>query len=78
MTLVVRLSSKGQLVIPRGIRRSLRLQPGARFHLEIVDRKIVLDPITEQSPIEALYGMFEGEDLLGELEREHRQEVARD
>ena len=78
MTVVVKLSSKGQLVIPGGIRRALRLQPGARFHLEIVDRKIVLDPITEKSPIEALYGMFADEDFLGDLEREHREEVARD
>ena len=78
MTIEVRLSSKGQLVIPGGVRRSLRLEPGARLQLEVVGRKIVLEPMTDPSPIDALYGMFEGVDFLGDLEREHREEIERD
>jgi AbrB family looped-hinge helix DNA binding protein len=78
MTIEVRLSSKGQLVIPGGVRRTLHLESGARFNLEVVGRKIVLEPITDPSPIDALYGMFEGEDFLTDLEREHREEIERD
>lgn len=78
MTIEVRLSSKGQLVIPGGVRRALRLEPGARLNLEVIDRKIVLEPVTGPSPIDALYGMFEDDDFLADLEREHREEIKRD
>jgi AbrB family looped-hinge helix DNA binding protein len=75
MSVLVRLSSKGQLVIPGPVRRALRLSPGAEFRLEVVERKIILDPVETASPIEALYGRFVGRDLLGDIEQEHRQEV---
>ena len=76
MPVVVRLSSKGQLVIPQSIRRALKLSPGTEFHLEVVERKIVLDPVPTASPIDALYGRFVGHDLLGDLEQEHQREMA--
>jgi AbrB family looped-hinge helix DNA binding protein len=76
MSVLVRLSSKGQLVIPGSVRRALKLSPGAEFRLEVIEHKIVLDPVEAASPIEALYGRFAGRDLLGDLEQEHRQEVA--
>lgn len=75
MTVMVRLSSKGQLVIPGAIRRALQLGPGAQFNLAIVERKIVLDPVPAASPLDALYGRFAGQDLLDDLEREHRREI---
>lgn len=78
MAIMVRLSSKGQLVIPGPVRRALKLSPGAEFRLEVVERKIVLDPIEAAAPIEALYGRFAGRDLLGDLEQEHRREVERE
>lgn len=76
MVTLVRLSSKGQLVIPKPVRQALRLAPGAELRLEIVDQKIVLDPIVAASPIDALYGRFADTDLLDDLEREHREEIA--
>jgi AbrB family looped-hinge helix DNA binding protein len=78
MAMLVRLSSKGQLVIPMAIRRALKLSPGAEFHLEVVERKIVLEPVASESPIDALYGRFAGCDLLGDLELEHKQEIEHD
>lgn len=75
MTIRVKLSSKGQLVIPKTVRKALNLVPGAELRLEMVDQKIVLDPITTTSSIDALYGRFAGEDLLGDLEQEHREEI---
>jgi AbrB family looped-hinge helix DNA binding protein len=75
MTVVVRLSSKGQLVIPQSIRRALKLSPGAEFHLEVVEQKIILDPVPPASPIDALYGRFAGHDLLDDLEQEHQREI---
>lgn len=75
MTVTVKLSSKGQLVIPGRVRRALKLSPGDQFHLEVVERKIVLSPVEAASPLQALYGRFKGQDLLGDLEQEHAQEV---
>jgi AbrB family looped-hinge helix DNA binding protein len=76
--MLVRLSSKGQLVIPGAVRRSLKLSPGTQLSLEVVDKKIVLAPVDTASPIDALYGRFAGQDLLSDLEREHREEIERE
>jgi AbrB family looped-hinge helix DNA binding protein len=75
---LVRLSSKGQLVIPGAVRRALRLLPGSELSLEVVNETIVLAPVNTASPIDALYGRFAGHDLLGDLEREHREEIERE
>ncbi len=75
MSVLVRLSSKGQLVIPGSVRRALKLSPGDEFRLEITDRMIILNPVEATSPIDALFGRFAGSDLLGDLEQEHRREI---
>jgi AbrB family looped-hinge helix DNA binding protein len=76
--MLVRLSSKGQLVIPGSVRRALRLSTGTELNLEVIDRKIVLEPVAAASPVDALYARFAGHDLLGDLEQEHKQEIERD
>jgi AbrB family looped-hinge helix DNA binding protein len=76
--MLVRLSSKGQLVIPGAVRRALRLSPGTELNLEVVDKKIILAPVETASPIDALYGRFAGHDLLEDLEREHKEEIERE
>ena len=73
--MLVRLSSKGQLIIPKSVRESLRLGPGTRFQIEIVEQKIVLEPIRSDSPIDVLYGRYREHDLLGDLEAEHVWEI---
>ena len=75
--MLVRLSSKGQLVIPKPIREALNLQAGTRFHVQVDEDKIILEPITP-AVVDALYGRYAGEDLLGALEEEHRQEILND
>lgn len=72
-----RLSSKGQVIIPKGIRRELNLTPKTEFNVRVVDGSIVLDPV-RLSAIDALYGMFQGQDLLADLEEEHRREIEAD
>ena len=76
--MLVKLSSKGQLVIPGAVRRALRLSPGTELSLEVVDKKIILAPVDTTSPIDALYGRFAGWDLLGDLEQEHKEEIERE
>ena len=73
--MLAKLSSKGQLVIPKGIRRALGLAAGAQFHVRLdEDGKIVLEPILA-APIDALYGKYPDADFLIELESEHKKEI---
>ena len=72
--MLVRLSSKGQLVIPKAIRQALDLQPGTLFHVRVEEAEIILEPLGV-SQIDALYGKYADVDLLNELEVEHRQEL---
>ena len=72
--MLLRLSSKGQLVLPKAMREQLRLKNGAQFQARIVDGKIVLEPV-RANLIDALYGKFAGYDYLKDLEEEHRREV---
>ena len=78
MTMLVKISSKGQLVIPPAIRKSLGLRKEARFNIRLDGRKIVLEPAESLSPVDALYGKYADVDFLADLEREHQQELSRD
>jgi AbrB family looped-hinge helix DNA binding protein len=73
-----KLSSKGQLIIPKAIRHTMALGAGAQFQIEIVNKKIILEPISKLSPVDFLYGKYAGTDLLRSLEKEHRQEIEDD
>jgi len=76
--MVVTLSSKGQLVIPKSVREILGLENGAQLNLEFEGNRIVLEPFNEDEIIDLLYGMFSGEDFLSDLEEEHRLELEGD
>jgi AbrB family looped-hinge helix DNA binding protein len=73
--MLTKLSSKGQVVIPKSIRKALDLRPGTEMHIEVEDRKIIIEPVALRSPIDALYGKYADADLLTDLEAEHRQEL---
>ena len=75
--MTVKLSSKGQLVIPKPIREELGLKKGTRFHVDVTEGKIILEPETT-SPIDALYGKYADSDMLADLEEEHRRELEDD
>lgn len=75
---VVKTSSKGQVVIPAGIRRKLGLAPGDRVTVELRDGEIVVRPLPRHL-VEALTGcLAEGASLTEALAEEHRQELEHD
>lgn len=72
--MLARLSSKGQLVIPKAVRQALGLRTGTRFHVHFKDGKIILEPLAT-SPVDALYGRYSDADFLADLEAEHQREI---
>lgn len=76
--MLVKLSSKGQLVLPKAIRQGLELERDALFHISLTeDGKIILD-LVQASVLATLSGKYAGSDFLTDLEFEHRREVDHD
>lgn len=77
--MLVKLSSKGRLVIPKAIRERLALNDEeALLYVELTeDRRIVLEPVRPET-LTALHGKYADAPLLAQLEEEHRQEIAHD
>lgn len=72
------LSSKGQIVIPKQIRKDLGLKPGTDFELQKgEDGTLVLVPLQEQIA-DDLYGVCSDTDFITELEEEHEREKNRE
>ena len=80
--MIVKLSSKGQLVIPRRIRQALNLKPGTEFEVELIDGQIVMRPVIDKGELKQIIGELrrfaKGTDLLDDLEHEHRREIEQD
>jgi AbrB family looped-hinge helix DNA binding protein len=76
--MIVRLSTKGQLVIPRKFREALGLEAGTQFEVELKADRIILTPVMPQAPLAELYGKYKGTNLLDALEADHKQELAQE
>jgi AbrB family looped-hinge helix DNA binding protein len=74
-----RLSSKGQVVIPREIREALRLRKRQRFAVVIERDRVVLEP-ADGDDWASLKGSLKakGGRLVADLEAEHRAERDRE
>lgn len=72
--LATKISSKGQVVVPKEVRTKLKIKPGTFFRVQLEKNNIILTPM-KKSPIEKLYGKFAGEKILDELEHEHAEEI---
>jgi AbrB family looped-hinge helix DNA binding protein len=73
-TVLAKLSSKGQLVIPKPVREALGLRQGMQLHVRVEAGRVILEP-AGLSSVEALYGKYADADLLTTLEEEHGQEL---
>jgi len=75
---ITQLSEKGQVLIPKALRRKLGLRPGAKVQLSEEGGRLVLSPIPPD-PIAAAAGFLTGHfSLTADLRREHREEIRRE
>ncbi len=76
---IVKTSAKGQILIPKEIRKKLGLKGGQKVSLRLVgDQKVELTAIPTE-PVEAFCGVFqEGASLTDALLKARRQELIRE
>jgi len=75
---VIHLSGKGQVLIPKRLRKKYGLKPGGKVHLDENDGRLVLTPVPDD-PIAAATGFLKGKfSLTDDLRREHRDEARRE
>jgi AbrB family looped-hinge helix DNA binding protein len=81
MSSATRVTSKGQVVIPKPVRERLRWAPGTQLAVEeLGDGTVRLALLEAADPIDSLYGCLKAHsgDPLAELEAEHQAEIETD
>ncbi len=75
---VSHMSEKGQILIPRQLRRKLGFKPGGKVQLIEEGGRLVVTPSPED-PIAAATGFLTGKfSLTADLRRDHREEARRE
>lgn len=75
---LTQITPKGQILVPKGLRRKLGLKAGGKVHLAEDNGRLIMTPVPAD-PIAAATGFLEGKfSLTGDLLREHRQEARRE
>lgn len=73
---VVQLSTKGQMIIPIGIRKKYGLKPKSKVEVIDLDNEILIYPIPED-PIEEAEGFLTSNRSVKEMVREAKEEEKR-
>jgi len=73
---IVKVSTKGQLIIPVHIRKKLNIKPHTKLELHLEGEKIVAYPVPED-PIRALRGALKLRKPAVEIMKEVREEEKR-
>lgn len=71
-----KISSRGQIVIPKEIREKLDLSPGQKLEVYEEGDRIVLVAVPED-PVDSLDGIFETEKSVEELRGRRKEEEKR-
>lgn len=69
---VVTASKKGQIVIPKDIRKQLKIAPGKRFLVRADKDQVILTPLPDD-PVVSFCGFFQAKDSLTKALLEERQ-----
>lgn len=78
--MIVRVSSKGQIVLPAEIRKKYGIKLGSEIDIVQHAGALYLVPIGDEDPLDALSGMFAGvpgissEEFMAERRRERDRE----
>jgi AbrB family looped-hinge helix DNA binding protein len=72
MNQLTTVSTKGQLVIPAEMRKSLAIRPGSRIAVTLRGSQIILEPVSERL-VEETRGFFRGGPSLTAALREQRR-----
>lgn len=80
MKAATRVTSKGQVVIPKNVREQLRWVSGTELAVEVTDGAVRLTLLKAGDPIDNLYGCLKDlpRDPLADLEAEHQAEIEAD
>jgi len=73
----VRLSTKGQIILPKEIRKKMHLEPGLYFNIKTEKSNIILT-ILKKTPLQQLCGKFKNCSLTKSLEQNHAEEIKRE
>lgn len=71
----VKVSSKGQVVIPKDVREKLGIKPGTVLNVRVERNRIVLEPTLEPPDVFVEFGR--SENILKELRRESEERIRR-
>ncbi len=71
-----RVSSKGQVVIPKEVRDKLGIKPGTILNVSVEGRRIILEPALEPPEIFVELGE-RSEEILRELREESEERIKR-
>lgn len=70
---IVKVSSKGQITLPKEVREDLGIKPGGKLRVLTIGGQVVLIPISED-PIRALKASIKFKKPIAEIMREIREE----
>jgi len=75
---IVRMLGKGQVVIPKSVRRQFAIEEGTALSLDVEGQRLILEPLPDD-PVAALCGMFgKGTDLVSLRKKLEKEETAHD
>ena len=75
---VTQISEKGQVLIPKQLRKKLGFKSGGKVQLAEEQGRLILTPVPAD-PIAAATGFLKGKfSLTEDLQREHREEARRE
>ncbi|MBW1725645.1 MAG: AbrB/MazE/SpoVT family DNA-binding domain-containing protein [Deltaproteobacteria bacterium] len=69
---IVTTSSRGQIVIPKEIRKKLKIVPGKKLSIKIQNDHVCLTPLPDD-PVDYFCGIFEEKDSLTQALMDQRQ-----
>lgn len=69
--ITARITTKGQITVPKEVRQRLRVEPGDALEFEFHGERLEVRPVKRRR-IEEFYGMFAGSSALGWEEARQR------